>query len=96
MSNKELQLILNIFDFKEVKSNAIFYQKYSEAATARDKERDYESELVKFLGHNNSSDNIKILNEYFIKNFDIEYPKKISNQLKNNILRQIKLNNLGI
>ena len=42
MSNDELKIIIKILESKETKSNAIFYQKYSEAADARDRERVYE------------------------------------------------------
>ena len=51
MSNDELKIIIKILESKETKSNAIFYQKYSEAADARDRERVYESKLINFLGY---------------------------------------------
>jgi hypothetical protein len=36
MSSDELKIIAKIFEFKEIKSYHIFYQRYSEAADARD------------------------------------------------------------
>jgi hypothetical protein len=99
MSSDELKIIVKIFEFKEIKSNHIFYQRYSDAADARDKERFYEFKLIKFLGYKNyegSEEKYLLLSEYFIKNFEIEYPKKITTKFKKNILRQIKLKELGI
>jgi hypothetical protein len=98
MSNDELKIIIKILESKETKSNAIFYQKYSEAADARDRERVYESKLINFLGYKKLDSNTKekILNEYFIKKLGIEYSKKITPEIKKYIFRQIKLNELGI
>ena len=99
MSSDELKIIAKIFEFKEIKSYHIFYQRYSEAADARDKERIYEWKLINFLGYKRaegSEEKDLVLNEYFLKKLGIEYPKKITSELKKNILRQIKLKELGI
>lgn len=99
MNNEEFIIINKIFEFKEVKSQHIFYQRYAEAANARDKERVYEWKLIKFLGHKNpesTEEKDLLLNKYFIQKFGIEYPKKITTDSKKKILRQIRLNELGI
>jgi hypothetical protein len=98
MTNNELEIIVKIFEYKEIKSGHIHYQRYSDAADARDKERFYEWKLMKFLGYSDCSniDKEKKLNEYFIKNLGIEYTKKITPEFKKSILRQMKLNELGI
>lgn len=105
MSNEELELILKIFEFKEIKSNAIFHQKYTEAANARDEERDYEAKFLKICGYEyndimvNSQDHRireSLMNDYFLKNLGMEYPKSMTNEFKKNIIREIKLIKLGI
>lgn len=98
MKNDELKIIIKLFEYKEIKSGHIFYQRYAEAANARDCERDYEFELLNILGYQVSDNKTKekILNDYFLENFNIVYPKKITTEFKNGVLRQIKLNELGI
>ena len=99
MSNEEFKIINKIFEFKEIKSGHILYQRYAEAADARDRERVYEWKLIKFLGYQNaegSEEKDLLLNRYFIKKIGIEYPKKITSEVKKNILREIRLNELGI
>lgn len=99
MSKEEFKIINKIFEFKTIKSEHILYQKYSEAADARDRERVYEWKLIKFLGHKNPEsleEKDLLLNEYFIQKIGIQYPKKITLEVKKNILRQIRLNELGI
>lgn len=99
MSNEEFKIINKIFELKEIKSGHILYQRYAEAADARDRERVYEWKLIKFLGYQNaegSEEKDLLLNRYFIKKIGIEYPKKITSEVKKNILREIRLNELGI
>lgn len=101
MSSDELKTVVKIFEYKEIKSDHIFYQRYAEAANARDCERDYEWKLLNILGYEpldacNSMKKEKLLNNYFLEKFKIEYPKKITTEFKNSVLRQIKLNELGI
>ena len=103
MSNKELKIIIKIFELKEKKTQCIHNQSYANAAEFRDRERDYELKLLKLSGeHIDTSDEFIQLdrkdkmNQYFRKNFGIEYPNNTNPEFRKKILRQIKLNELGI
>lgn len=100
MSRDELLLIVEILDLKELKSNFINTRSYDKAADARDQERFHEWKLLKILGFTSKeTTNMRkdeILNDYFLEKFNIKYQRKITNNFKKSILRQIKLNELGI
>lgn len=108
MNNKELEIIIKIFELKQKKTECINIQSYESAADFRDKERDYELKLLEIIGLSsvlssefphiaNAHFERKIkMNEYFTKNFGIEYPNNMNSEFRKTIIRQIKLNKLGI
>lgn len=103
MSRDELLLIVKILELKELKSNFINTRSYDKAADTRDQERLHEWKLLKILGFTSrecfETTNMRkdeILSDYFLEKFNIKYQSKITNNFKKSILRQIKLNELGI
>lgn len=99
MNKLEFELVLKIFELKDLKSKHIFYQRYADAADARDQEREFEWQLLNLLGHKRTTSVVtkeKLLNEYFLKRFSIEYPKNMTIEFKKKLIRQIKLEELGI
>jgi hypothetical protein len=112
MNNKELEIIIKIFELKQKKTECINIQSYESAADFRDKERDYELKLLEIIGFSsvlssefphianahflNLTERKIKMNEYFTKNFGIEYPNNMNSEFRKTIIRQIKLNKLGI
>lgn len=108
--NKEIDLIKEIFDLKKIKSEHIKNQRYEQAATSRDLERESERKLIIFKSMieegltYNSSDLNKKLKYYFELKYQIVYPNNMLTDKEQNyydsfiksLLRGEKLKELGI
>lgn len=97
--NKIDELLIEMFESKRLKSEAIRYQKYEDAASARDKERQLSEQLYKLIIGRDDVGFIKwvecekAVDDYCKEKYGFSYSDSDSLvQLK----RQIALKNLGI
>ena len=95
--NKIDELLIEMFESKRLKSEAIRYQKYEDAASARDKERQLSEQLYKIIIERDDVvkwvECEKVVDDYCKEKYGFSYYDADSLvQLK----RQIALKNLGI
>lgn len=90
------KLLIEMFQFKNIKKEAIHYQLYEEAVSARDSERTLSKELYEILTGNDNYrlfEFERLIDEYCRNNYGFSYRDVDSlKQLK----RQVKLKDLGI
>ena len=88
--NKIDKLLIEMFQFKNKKSEAINYQQYEEAASARDSEKELGREIYEILTGNDNyrwDELEKVISEYCQNNYGFSYRDADSlKQLKRQIL----------
>ena len=91
-------LILEMLEIKQQKNIVVQKQQYENAANLRDKERDIEKNIFSMVFPDEEHDYVSFgtwLRSYLLERFGIEYNYD-SVQLIRQIMRQIKLDELGI
>ena len=90
------KLLIEMFQFKNKKTEAINYQRYEEAASARDSEKELGREIYEIITGNDNyrwDELERVISEYCQNNYGFSYRDADSlKQLK----RQVKLKDLGI